>query len=72
MTGSPQHAAPTEPTHAGLTRRDRVRPTRVSALWIGLTAAPGAQLPRRVACTRSVTQLVADLIAAQLARHRPR
>jgi hypothetical protein len=44
----------------------------VSALWIGLTAAPGAQLPRRVVCTRSVTQLVADLIAAQLARHRPR
>jgi hypothetical protein len=44
----------------------------VSALWIGLTVAPGAQLPHCVACTRSASQLVADLIAAQLARHRPR
>jgi hypothetical protein len=36
----PQHTAPAEAAPAGLTSRDGVRPTRVSALWIGLTAAP--------------------------------
>jgi uncharacterized integral membrane protein len=34
-----QHAAPAERAPAGLTRQGRVRPTRVSALWIGLIAA---------------------------------
>jgi uncharacterized integral membrane protein len=38
-TPSPQHAAPIEPAPAGLTSRGRVRPTRVSALWIGLIIA---------------------------------
>jgi uncharacterized integral membrane protein len=38
-TRSPQPAAPTEPAPAGLTRSGRVRPTRMSALWIGLIVA---------------------------------
>jgi uncharacterized integral membrane protein len=38
-TWSPQHAAPVEPAPAGLTSRGRIRPTRVSALWIGLILA---------------------------------
>jgi uncharacterized integral membrane protein len=38
-TSSPQHAARSERALAGLTRQGRVRPTRVSALWIGLIVA---------------------------------
>jgi uncharacterized integral membrane protein len=38
-TRSAQQAAPTEPAPAGLTSQGRVRPTRVSALWIGFIVA---------------------------------